>query len=122
MILLDTHVLVWLATGDRRLPDGFRERVEEGEGLATSAVVAFEYSDLCGRGRLARGLSFAHIVDSLSLRVEPLPADVWRVLDELPSIHGDPVDRMLISHTLMLGGVLATADRKMRSYPVPLAW
>ncbi len=122
MILADTHVLVWLATGDKRLPSAFRSQVEEGEPLSTSAVIAFEFEDLHRRGRLGNGPSFAQTVDALGLEVVPLPAEIWRMAADLPGIHGDPVDRMLVGHAITLGARLATADRKIRQYPVELLW
>ena len=122
MILLDTHVLVWLATGDPRLPEAFRERVAGGEAMSTSAVIAFEYEELHRRGRLGAGPTFATVVDLLGLKVEPLPADVWRQVEQLPPIHRDPTDRILVGHARELKATIATADNAMRRYPVPLAW
>ena len=122
MILADTHVLVWLATGDTRLPSAFRRQIEEGQPLSTSAVVAFEYADLHRRGRLGKGPSFADTVDALGLEILPLPAEAWRIAAELPPVHGDPVDRMLAAHAMISEGSIATADRNLRRYPVALAW
>ena len=122
MILADTHVLVWLATGDTRLPAAFRRQIEDGEPLSTSAVVAFEYADLHRRGRLGNGPSFVDTADALGLQILALPAETWRVAAELPAVHGDPVDRMFAAHAMISGDSIATADLNLRRYPVALAW
>nr|WP_294167948.1 type II toxin-antitoxin system VapC family toxin [uncultured Sphingomonas sp.] len=121
MILADTHVLVWLASGDRRLPASGRELLFE-EGFAISVVTAWEYADLLARGRLATSATVDWIVEEFSAPIAALPKDCWSLSAKLPPVHRDPVDRMLVAHTLVAGGTLATADKKMRRYPVPLAW
>jgi PIN domain nuclease of toxin-antitoxin system len=48
-----------------------------------------------------------------------LPQDIWRVVGDLPDIHRDPLDRLLIAHALTEGMTLVTADTNIRRYPVP---
>jgi len=90
--------------------------------LVVSAVTAWEYADLHNRGRLKSALSLDELVQGLNLRIEPLPAESWQMIERLPNIHLDPVDRMLVAHAIMADAVLATADRRMREYPVRLLW
>ena len=122
MIFADTHVLVWLFSGDSRLPEPARDALLSESALAVSAVTAWEYADLQARGRLPETLPFAELASGLGLRIEPFPADCWRIAAQLPPIHGDPLDRMLIAQALAADGVLATGDRNMRRYPVALLW
>ncbi len=122
MILADTHVLVWLMSSDRRLPDAARDALLVDSRLAISAVTAWEYSDLHQRGRLKSALPLAGLIDGLSLSVEPFPSDAWVIASRLPDLHRDPVDRMLIAHALTIEATLATADEKIRRYPVQLLW
>ena len=122
MIFADTHVLVWLFLGDPRLPSRARGALFEEKALAISAVTAWEYADLQARGRLPYGLSLDELLSGMSLKVEPFPADCWRIARQLPPIHGDPLDRMLIAHTIAADAVLATGDAHMRRYPVKLLW
>ncbi|MDR0901202.1 MAG: hypothetical protein LBM92_00335 [Opitutaceae bacterium] len=51
------------------------------------------------------------------------PAAVAAIQDPenlLPPIHGDPFDRMLIAQTLQEGLLLATRDKLIARYPVPI--
>jgi len=118
-ILLDTHVIVWMATGDPRL-----KRVEvtaladPDRELLVSSVVAFEFADLQKRGRLAITESLDFLRQHMEFRVVDLPAECWRHAVDLPAIHRDPVDRMLVAHAVLAGAALATADANIRRYPV----
>ena len=40
----------------------------------------------------------------------------------LPKIHGDPFDRMLIAQALVEDLTLMTADAKIQQYSVPTLW
>lgn len=122
MIFADTHVLVWLMSGDRRLPSDARSTLLAEPRLVVSAVTAWEYADLQRRGRLGSALPLYQLVQGLNLRIEPLPAESWQMIDRLPDVHHDPVDRMLVAHAHIADATLATADDKMRRYPVKLLW
>jgi PIN domain nuclease of toxin-antitoxin system len=121
MIFADTHVLVWLATDDPRLPKAARALLIE-HGFSVSLATAFEYAELHRRGRLPSAARLPDILADFAAAVEGLPADSWLAVNDLPPIHQDPVDRMLIAHALISGATLATADRNIRRYPVPLLW
>jgi PIN domain nuclease of toxin-antitoxin system len=121
LIFADTHVLVWLASGDSRLPEAGRLALVE-QGFSVSIATAFEYADLHRRGRLPRGAALADILDDFGAPVEALPADSWLVANGLPPIHQDPIDRMLVAHALTSGAILASADRNIRQYPVKTLW
>lgn len=92
------------------------------QGFSISVVTAFEYEELFRRGRLPSDAPLAEIAADFGAPVVPLPSDAWQFVRDLPRLHRDPLDRMLIAHALSSGAVLATADRDMRRYEVPLAW
>lgn len=119
MIFVDTHVLAWLASDDRRLTPEARELLVT-EGFVISAVTAWEYADLLSRGRFPAEAPIDWFIEYFDAEVIALPAEAWRVDARLPPVHRDPIDRMLIAHAVIAQGVLATADRKMRQYPVEL--
>lgn len=122
MIFADTHVLVWLMSGDRRLPGEARKTLLADAKVAISAVTAWEYADLQKRGRWGSAVTLKKLLQGLSLTIEPLPAETWELIDRLPDVHRDPIDRMLIAHAVIADATLATADKKMRRYPVKLLW
>lgn len=120
--MLDTHVIIWFAFGDPQLPARVREQIETRRGaLHVSFASAWEY-----------GIKRARYPDELHETFEQLLMPDYRRLDmsfalhcfaeQLPQIHRDPFDRMLIAQALALDLTLVTADKTMRSYPVPTYW
>lgn len=109
-----------MATGDPRLKRIDRTALlDPARPLLVSAVIAFELADLQRRGRIAMTESLDFLREHMNFEIVDLPASCWRTAAELPPIHRDPVDRMLIAHALAEGMTVATADANIRRYPVP---
>ncbi len=122
-LLLDTQVLVWLLSGDRRLRKAWLKALADPlNRVFVSAVVAWEYADLKSRGRLPVDEDIADLADLYGFELLDFPAVAWAVAADLPDFHRDPVDRMVIAHAVLLDMVLVTADRTMRRYPVQSLW
>ena len=122
-LLLDTHVLVWFAAGDRRLgPDFLSLLPDPGTRLFVSAVTAHEYVDLLMRGRFGQGVDLDQLRDVMGFHLLDFPAECRAVVQTLPDIHRAPVDRMLIAHAITLDLPLATADATLARYPVRVVW
>ncbi len=118
-LLLDTQILVWLVNGDARLRAAWLDAIADTSSqLFVSAVIAFEYTDLQRRGRLPVDERIDEILTRFEMRIDPLPADAWEIVLNLPDIHRDPVDRMLIAHAVCADMTLITADANIRRYPV----
>src|SRR5262245_9772484 len=97
-LLLDTQILVWMVTGDRRLSTEWIAGLTNPESsLHVSVVVAFEYSELQQRKRIPVDETMDELIERFDFAVEGFPADCWRIAAQLPPIHRDPVDRMLVA-------------------------
>ena len=122
-ILIDTQALVWIAVGSERLSDGARDAIVDGTArLCVSAVTAYEFVDLNGRGRFGTDLPLRALLDRLDAEVLNFPAEAWVVAGHLPDLHRDPVDRMLVAHAISADMTLMTADATIRRYPVRSLW
>lgn len=122
-LLIDTHVLIWAVEGSRRLSSRARDAlVEPTNRLLVSGVTAWEFADLKARGRLPVLADFATVAEMLSLVILDVPAELWKLADGLPNLHGDPTDRMVIAHTIFADLTLVTADATIRSYPIRSLW
>ena len=122
-LLIDTHVLIWAVEGSRRLSArAYDAIVDPTNRLMVSGVTAFEFADLKSRGRLPALADFATVAERLSLVLLNVPADLWKLADSLPNLHGDPTDRMLIAHTMYSDLTLVTADATIQSYPIRTLW
>lgn len=122
ILALDTQILVWLATGDKRLSAAVARALGADNELLVSAVTAWEFVDLEQRGRFGGVIRFEEVLERFNLTVIDFPAEAWRLASALPDLHRDPVDRMLIAHVIHADMVLVTADKLMREYPVRSLW
>lgn len=122
-LLIDTHVLIWAVEASPRLRASAREMlVDPVNRLYASAVTAWEFADLRARNRLPTIADFAVVIDLLALRLLDVPADLWRLARDLPNLHGDPLDRMLVAHAINADLPILTADETIRGYPVRTLW
>lgn len=121
-LLIDTHVLVWVSEGDKLTRKAADALEDPDNRLFVSEVTAWEFADLRARGRLPAAVTLAPILQALACEVLPLPASLWTLAADLPQHHGDPVDRMLVAHTIDAGLTLITADRTIPRYPIRTLW
>ena len=122
VILLDTHVIVWLTTENAALGKQSRvlyERAREAGEIAVSAISFWEMAMLIGKGRLGAARSPAqHRIMILDGGAQELPVtgDVAILAAELERLHGDPADRLIIATAITHGATLMTADRALLSW------
>lgn len=122
MILLDTCALIWLATGAPELSESARAVIQQHAGtLLVSAISAFEIGLLKRKGRLAFRLTasawFAEAVRHHGLREIPISGAIAAASTELPPIHRDPADRLIVATAQALDVAVLTPDVRIRSYP-----
>lgn len=122
MILLDTHVVVWLASDPGKLSrtasDAIREASREGGGTAISAITLWELAWLMTNGRLDISGTVEAFVEEIAARtaVRPITAKVAVLANQFPpSYPGDPCDRLIGATALSEGMALVTKDRNIRS-------
>jgi PIN domain nuclease of toxin-antitoxin system len=121
LLLLDTHILVWTVARDRRLTTAQRAAIEDPEhALLVSAVVAYELTHLQAAGRIPIPEPLSAMQDLIGFEIVDLPGQCWQEVASLPTIHGDPIDRMLVAHARIAGATIVTADRAIKRYPVPV--
>jgi PIN domain nuclease of toxin-antitoxin system len=115
-ILLDTNVLIWALNDDRRLTRRVRTALASPvSDIRVSVVSAWEIAIKYQSGKLALEAPIEALLSRiLSGDVWPvlavLPAHITALLD-LPLLHRDPFDRLLIAQ--------ATADAEIPKYQVP---
>lgn len=123
MILLDTHVVVWLYEDPERLiPAPVRQRLN-GEPLALSPFVRLELQYLFEVGKVS--VPAQTIVDELTPSLELVLTDPpSALLCETAAGLGwtqDPFDRFISAQAIATGTALVTKDHTIRQH-VSLAW
>lgn len=129
LILLDTHAWVWWVDGSRELSKKARDAIDAAarEGaLSVSAISCWEIGTLVARGRLELTISASDWIarsEALPyLTVHPIDARIALRAAELPAVHKDPADRVIVATALVLGASLVTKDRRLRGYRVTTVW
>lgn len=119
-LLLDTHILVWLVLNDRRLSGVQRDVLGDPvNAMIISPVVAYELTHLQRTRRIPLTEPIDRLQELTGFELVDLPGEVWRATSELPDIHRDPIDRLLVSHALCDEMTIVTADANIRRYSVP---
>ena len=119
-LLLDTHILVWIVLNDLRLSAAQRNVIADPENqLLLSPVVTYEIAHLQQNGRIPLSESIDQLQQLVGFELIDLPQGIWRAVADLPDIHRDPLDQLLIAHAQIGGMTLVTANADIRRYPVP---
>ena len=131
MILLDTHALVWWATGAPRLSARARRAIMSAirqEPAVASAISVFEIATLVRRGRLTFGVPLEQWLSDVrllpELRLEPVSADIAQLAGTFEEpMPGDPADRIIVATAIRLQAKLVTADDRLgKSRLVETVW
>ena len=120
-LLLDTHVLLWALIETRRLDQSTRDLIESDETevlFSPISILEIAIKFRLGRPdftvpptevvRTARQLDFAEL---------PVHSDAAALVAELPLLHRDPFDRLLVAQSIVEPATLCTADARLEAYP-----
>ena len=121
MILLDTHIAIWLAQDYQRISPTARSKIEDArrkeQGLAVSGITLLEIARLGSSGQINLIPDAETVLAEFERRftVLPITANIALQAYELPSSYPkDPADR-IIGATALIGDLpLVTADAAIR--------
>ena len=121
MILLDTHVALWLALEPANISRPAVSVIEfaqgEGSGIALSCVSLYEIARVAHRGRVQLDGPVEDFLDQLSERLSiiGLTSPIALAAAQLPAdFTGDLIDRIITATALTEGIPLVTADYNIR--------
>jgi PIN domain nuclease of toxin-antitoxin system len=126
-VLLDTHAFLWWVLEDSRLTDRARETIADPDvDVLVSPVSAWEIAIKAADGRLDLPESSRTYVPSRMAANDfhELPVTVDHCLRtvELPPIHRDPFDRLLVAQAQAEGLPLVSSDPAISRYDVETVW
>jgi PIN domain nuclease of toxin-antitoxin system len=123
-LLLDTHVALWSVTADDRLSSTARALVKDvSNSISVSVASLWEIAikhAIRRRGAPAMPVSSRQAADWFSeAGFEILDACANHVfaIEELPPLHADPFDRLIVAQARSEGMTLLTSDAVVAKYP-----
>jgi PIN domain nuclease of toxin-antitoxin system len=130
LILLDTHVVIWLADDETRISKKAEAAIvqarQAGDGLAISAATLLELAMLYSKGRIRLKISLESFMVNVESRfiVLPITGRICVQAFDLPTNYPkDPADRIIGATALVEGLRVITADRAIRnSRALPTIW
>ena len=130
MILVDTHVVAWLAFDQDRISGNARSAIDEarknGDGLAISDITLLELATLATKGQIHLDISLESFLQEVESRFVVLPISgrtCARAMGLPATYPKDPADRVIAATALVEGLSLLTADRAIRrSRTVQTIW
>jgi PIN domain nuclease of toxin-antitoxin system len=130
VIVVDTHVLLWLSFAPEKISKKATEAIkrarENAEGVAISSITLFEVAMAVSKGPIQLDASLDSFLQEVESTFVVLPIDsrVCVKAMALPASYPkDPADRIIGATALAEGLSLLTADRAIRnSHVVETIW
>jgi PIN domain nuclease of toxin-antitoxin system len=130
VILVDTHVVVWLAFDQDQISAKAKGAIDDArknaDGLAISDITLLELATLASKGRIRLDISLESFLQEVEARFVVLPISgraCARAMGFPASYPKDPADRIIGATALVEGLSLLTADREIRrSRAVQTIW
>jgi PIN domain nuclease of toxin-antitoxin system len=121
MILLDSHVIIWMFGEEHRLSGKAREAIlrarSTGETLAYSPVSLYEIAYAGQRKRLPLVSTVKELTAGIESELESvsLSNEIVLYAAQIPApFHGDSIDRFIVATAVVMDCPLVTHDGKIR--------
>lgn len=128
MILLDTCTLIWLTCDQKRLSEEARALIRRHPAeLFVSSITALEVGLKHRKGALQLSPPppawFPHVLEFHGVREVPVNGDIATRSSQLPPVHNDPFDRLILATAEANDFILLSPDPAFREYPdVRVVW
>jgi len=125
MYLLDTHVIIWCAERreDKLSPKAKEIILDAANSIYISTASLWEVAIKIGLGKIT--VSFERLlneVENAGFQILHPENKYLKKLFDLPQIHKDPFDRLIIATAISEEMTLLTADDNIQKYDVQWAW
>jgi len=116
VIVLDTHILLWLHIEKQKVPNEVFTEVERKIDLGISAISLWEISMLYQKKRIELPCEplewFNLIFANPKTKLLPITPEIAAISGTL-EMHGDPADRIIAASSIFHKCPLATVDGKL---------
>lgn len=120
-LLLDTHTLIWALENNSTLSSNARDAIIDGKNMVfVSSASAWEISIKKAMGKLKVPNNLREEIELHRFTQLNINFEHAHLAGELPDIHKDPFDRMLIAQAIIEKLTLVTRDSLIAQYKVNL--
>lgn len=119
--LLDTHVALWWLTEPKELSKKAYDIIADKENsICVSSVSFWELAIKSSLERVTIPHNLLSILSHDNIEILPMVAEEALSIVDLPNLHKDPFDRMLIAQAKYNGLVFITRDEAIQDYPITM--
>ena len=122
MLIIDTHIALWVIEGNALLPPGAKAVIaESGEGVFVSVVSLWE---IAIKHKLKKRSGAIHVparqareqMEKTGFGFLPVSAAHAEAMDVLPLLHADPFDRLMLAQAFTEPARFVTHDARLAAY------
>jgi PIN domain nuclease of toxin-antitoxin system len=126
-LLLDTHTLLWFFWDDQRLRSSAKALIEDSDNQKLVSVAScWEIAIKAGLRKLDLGepsrTFLPREIARNSFELLPISLEHATAVEELPPIHRDPFDRLLVAQATIEGFSLVSSDTIFDQYGISRLW
>lgn len=116
-VLLDTHLFIWWLKDDSQLSKRARKIITNADSVYVSSVSIWEAGIKIQLRKLEANIKdLIESIESEGFLELPLRAKQIAALKELPPLHRDPFDRMLVAQAISEPLRFLTSDEILKNY------
>jgi PIN domain nuclease of toxin-antitoxin system len=115
---LDTHVLLWALSSPERLSKAVRNAIEDPANIVfVSAAAAWEIEIKLALGKLRAPSDLVNQLAAANFQELPITIGHALAVKQLPNLHRDPFDRIMLAQAKAAGLTFVTSDPEILRYP-----
>lgn len=119
MYLLDTHTLLWYLNNSEQLSDTAKNTINNEKNVSVSIISFWEIALKKNLGKLKISCSIEELENLCSkknIKILPINSAHLDKLSNLPPIHNDPFDRLIIAQAIIENLIIITKDKIIPKY------
>lgn len=117
--LLDTHIVLWWLATPEKINSKARKIIRDKHNeIFVSSASFWEMAIKKSLGRLTLPHNLIETLSMESFKILPILPEEGLGVADLPFLHSDPFDRLLIMQAKLNDLVIVTHDSKISEYPV----
>ena len=124
--LLDTHTALWLFEGNEKLSQNAQDIIFDAENeIYVSIISSWEVAIKVSLKKLdfdGGVAEFISAVEANNIELLGVNGDYVKKVENLPFIHHDPFDRLLIATALTEDLIIITVDENIQKYDISWIW